>query len=210
MRTKTLLLTAALAAAGAASSMAQVYSVNAVGYVNLSIPVGFSIIANPLKAADNSVAALIASPPDNTVLYIYTNGKYKIDSFTGGSWDDGTEQLLPGQGAFIRNESTAAFTLTFVGEVMQGSLSTPIPAGFSMIASQVPQAGIVDTDLGLTPGENDVVYQFNGATQKYAVDSFSSGSWDTPTGPTIGVGEGFFYKNNNAATTWNRTFSVNQ
>ena len=39
MRTKTLLLTAALAAAGAATSMAQstIYSVNAVGYANITI-----------------------------------------------------------------------------------------------------------------------------------------------------------------------------
>ena len=47
MRTKTLLLTAALAAAGVVSSMAQVYSVNSVGYVNLTLPNGFSMIANP-------------------------------------------------------------------------------------------------------------------------------------------------------------------
>ena len=211
MRTKTLLLTAALAVAGAATSMAQVYSVNAVGYVNLTIGKGFSIIANPLKAADNSVAAVIAAPPENTVLYIFTNGKYKVDSFSSGSWDDGTESILPGQGFFIRNQSDAAFTLTFVGEVMQGTLSTPIPAGFSLISSQVPQSGALDTDLGLVFGENDVVYQFVSATQKYAVDSFSGGTWDTdPVHPTVAVGEGFFYKNNNAATTWNRTFSVNQ
>lgn len=210
MRTKTLLLTAALAAAGAVTSMAQVYSVNAVGYVNLTIPAGFSIIQNPLKAADNSVAAVIAAPPDNTVLYIFSGGKYKVDSFSGGSWDDGTEAILPGQGFFIKNQSGAAFTLTFVGEVMQGNLSTPLAAGFNLVGSQVPQAGIVDTDLGLTPGENDVVYQFLPATQKYAVDSFSGGSWDTATGPSVGVGEAFFYKNSNAATSWNRTFSVNQ
>src|SRR5947207_10303632 len=50
MRTKTLLLTAALAAAGAASAMAQnVYSVNAVGYANVSVPSGFSMIACPFE-----------------------------------------------------------------------------------------------------------------------------------------------------------------
>ena len=48
MRTKTLLLTAALSAAGIATSMAQVYSANAVGYVNKLIPTGFSMIANPV------------------------------------------------------------------------------------------------------------------------------------------------------------------
>src|SRR5882724_2120301 len=38
MRTKTLLLIAAVAVAGVVASNAQVYSVNAVGYVNKSIP----------------------------------------------------------------------------------------------------------------------------------------------------------------------------
>src|SRR6478672_7317898 len=46
MRTKTLLLTAALAAVGVSSSMAQVYSVNVVGYVNKSVPKGFYMLAN--------------------------------------------------------------------------------------------------------------------------------------------------------------------
>jgi hypothetical protein len=51
MRTKTLLLTAALAVAGLSSASAQVYSVNAVGYINLSLPKGFSMICNQLKAS---------------------------------------------------------------------------------------------------------------------------------------------------------------
>jgi len=210
MRTKTLLLTAALAAAGAVSSMAQVYSVNAVGYVNVTVPVGFSMIANPLKAADNSVAALLAAPPENTTVYLFANGKYSVDSFSLGSWDDGTEQLLPGGGAFIKNASSAAFTVTFVGEVMQGNLSNPIPAGFSIISSQVPQTGAVDTVLGLPVGEGDTVYQFDNAHNRYAVDSYSLGSWDTDTGPAPAVGEAFFYKNAGAAKNWTRTFSVNQ
>ena len=50
MRTKALLLGAAVGAIGLATSMAQVYSVNIVGYVNTTIPTGFSIICNPLNA----------------------------------------------------------------------------------------------------------------------------------------------------------------
>ena len=47
MRTKTLILTAFVGALGIAGASAQVYSVNAVGYVNKSLPKGFSIVANP-------------------------------------------------------------------------------------------------------------------------------------------------------------------
>ena len=42
MRTKTLLLTAVLGLASAATSMAQVYSANVVGYVNEPYPTGLS------------------------------------------------------------------------------------------------------------------------------------------------------------------------
>ena len=56
MRTKTLLLTAIVGALGFTAAQAQVYSVNAVGYVNKSIPSGFSIVANPLNNGDNKVS----------------------------------------------------------------------------------------------------------------------------------------------------------
>jgi hypothetical protein len=42
---------------------------------------------------------------------------------------------------------TGPATVTFVGEVPAGSLSNPIPKGFSIKASQVPQAGKASTDL---------------------------------------------------------------
>src|SRR5689334_14692664 len=55
MRTKTLLLTAALSAAGLLPSMAQVFSVNAVGYVNQSVPAnGLAILAVPLNGNPNN------------------------------------------------------------------------------------------------------------------------------------------------------------
>src|SRR5258707_15596446 len=55
MRTKTLFLTAAFSAAGMATSMAQtVYSVNIVGYINLPIVHGLSLVANQLNASPNN------------------------------------------------------------------------------------------------------------------------------------------------------------
>ncbi len=207
MRTKTLLLTAALGVAGVASSMAQVYSVNAVGYVNLTIPKGFSIVANPLNASANTISALFASAPDGTTIYKYNNatGKYAINSFSFGQWDNASDTLTPGQGAFISVLST--YTNTFVGEVMQGSLTNAIAKGFSIISSQVPQTGKLSTDLGYAAKEGDTVYKFSNATSKYVQSNFSFGSWDTE--PTINVGEGFFISTT-AATVWTRTFSTQQ
>src|SRR5947207_7701785 len=145
MRTKALLCAAALAA-GAVSSMAQsnVYSLNVVGYVNASIAGGgtsgkFQMIANPLNTTNNTVASLLPAPPDGTTLFKWTGTAFVSTTFFLGAWSDGTFTLNPGEGGIV--QSSAPFTNTFVGEVMQGSLANPYPAGFSIKASQVPQAG---------------------------------------------------------------------
>jgi hypothetical protein len=208
MRTKTLLLTAALVAAGVATSMAQsVFSVNAVGYVNVDVPQGFSIIANPLDAGagNNTVSKLLASVPDGTSVYKFVNGAYSVNTLDLGEWTLPNDTLAPGEGAFIRSPS--ATKVTFVGEVMQGSLSNPIPAGFSIKSSQVPQAGKIDTDLGFPAQDGDTIYQFNNAKNSYDVHTLDLGEWSGGT-PTPKVGEGFFVKVAKA-TNWTRTFSVN-
>src|SRR2546427_12593550 len=106
MRTKTLLLTAALTAAGALSSMAQVYSVNIVGYINLTIPKGFSMIANQLNASpDNTLATVLASVPENTTVYKFNAvaGHYDSSNFSADNpgWTVPGMPLTPVEVAFI-------------------------------------------------------------------------------------------------------------
>lgn len=207
MRTKTLVLTAALGVAGIATSMAQVYSVNAVGYVKVTVPVGFSIIANPLDAGtgNNMLSKLFTAPTDGTTVYKFNGTSYDISTFSFGSWD--TDRTLnPGEAAFIQPGS-GAFDVVFVGEVKQGHLVTTVPAGFSMVASQVPQAGGLTADLKYTPAtDGDTVYAFNNGTGKYDIGTFSFGTWDTE--PNLAVAQGFFLQSG-AAGTWTRDFSVN-
>lgn len=64
MRTKTLILSAMIGVAGIASSFAQnVYSVNVVGYINLTLTTPFSMIANQLdNLQGNLVKDLIPAP----------------------------------------------------------------------------------------------------------------------------------------------------
>jgi hypothetical protein len=220
MRTKTLLLTAALSAAGVASSMAQgtVFSVNAVGYVNTTVNPGFAIIANPLTASDNSIQSLFGNGiqgtiPDGFSVYRFTGTGFAIAQYSAF---DGTfsptsvasQSILPGEGVFVKNPSTSPVTITFVGEVSQGNLVNAYPKGLSLKASQVPQEAPVDT-MGFKGQAGDQIYMFNTTTQKYViytVDSFS-GVFDPPL-PALKVGEGFFLKAG-AAGSWNRTFSVN-
>jgi hypothetical protein len=209
MRTKTLLLTAALGAAGLATSMAQtVYSVNAVGYVNLALPVGFSIISNPLNNANNNVTNLFASAPEGTTIYKYNGATYATTILDFGDWSNKGITVVPGEAIFIKIPPGSAYTNTFVGDVMSGNLTNSIPTGFSLRSSQVPQAGLLGTDLKYTPAEGDTVYQFNPAAQNYLpARIFDFGAWNTE--PNLKVGEGFFIKNSTTGTRlWTRQFSI--
>jgi hypothetical protein len=226
MRTKTLLLIAAVGAAGVATSMAQVYSVNAVGYVNKTVPKnGFAMISNPLVAATNTVNALFQPVPVGFQVFVYTPGK----GFDVGTYDDlegaflpasvGNATVLPGQGVFVKNPTSADVTITFVGEVKQGHLSTPLVPGLQIVSSQVPQSGTAadlglphTTEAGLTPG--DQVYQFitTPATdpnyQKYYVSTFDDLENNyLPPLKTLDVGDAVFVKLAKA-NSWTRDFTV--
>ncbi|MBM3880242.1 MAG: hypothetical protein FJ387_11070 [Verrucomicrobia bacterium] len=205
MRTTALFLTAALSA-GAATTLAQVYSVNAVGYINLQLPVGFSMVANQLDAGtgNNTVSKLLASVPDGTIVYKYTAGAFQINAFDLGEWSFPNATLEPGEGAFIRLPSAA--TVTLVGEVPQGNLTTALPAGFSIVSSKVPQTGQLDTVLGFPVADGDIVYRFNNATGAYSIHIFDLGEWDNPPSPAVGEA---FWARKVAAATWTRQFSVN-
>jgi hypothetical protein len=218
MRTKTLLLTAALSAAGIATSMAQVYSVNAVGYVNTTLVPGFNLVSNPLNNTEpngNTIGNLFGSLPDGTQVYRFAGSKFEIatkDELAGG-YDPVSERnqtIMPGQGVFVKNNTTANQTVTFVGEVPQGNLVVNIPAGFSIVSSPVPQAGKVTPDLAFVPGNGDQLYFWNKTQQKYSIHTYDAtfGEYDVAL-PTLDVGEAFFIRKN-AAGTWTRNFSVNQ
>jgi hypothetical protein len=220
MRTKTLLLTAALSAAGIATSMAQVYSVNAVGYVNVALTPGFNMVANQFTASSYAISNVVPSAPLASTVCVFVNNNFQTSVFDefSSAWSNPNLLLPLGAGFFINNPGAAA-TLTMVGEVPQGLLTTQIPAGFSIRSSQVPQAGAVE-DLGLVPGNTDTIFRFIANIQNYAqytVDEFS-GDWQANTpgfpvdpvkGPTVAVGEAFYYNNVAGTATWTRTFTVN-
>jgi hypothetical protein len=212
MRTKTLLLTAAIGAAGIATSMAQVFSVNAVGYVTTKVPAGkFALISNPLNAADNTIDKLFAGLPAGTQIFKFDGTKYSI-----GAFDDfdqnygalGKQTLVPGEGVFVKNNSAAEIAITFVGEVPQGDLKNPLPKGLSIRSSQVPQAGNLNV-LGLKGAPGDQVFKFNVATQAYQPGAFDDFDNKWPDNLTIDVGEALFVSKA-AAGSWDRSFNVNQ
>ena len=217
MRTKTLLLTAALCAAGAATSMAQVYSVNMVGYINQTVPSGFSLIANQLNASpDNKVTTLFAAPPDQTQVFkfIPATSTFQFIQFVDGAWegDNVNMTLGPGEGVFINPPSS--FPVTFVGEVALSS-SVALTPGFQIVSSALPQSlpltGAPPAGLGFPIGEGDQVYQFNPTTDSYKFNQFVDGAWEGDSlgqPPTPAIGESFYYKRAAGTANWTRTFSV--
>lgn len=212
MRTKTLLLSAAVGAAGLLAADAQVYSVNSVGYINVPISPGYNMISNPLVPAGSALnlnTVLPVAAEDevvftwNTTTQSYNNSIYVANV----GWVPNLA-LTPGEGFFY--QAAAAGTVTFVGEVRQtgkGLVNKSIVTGYNLVSSQVPQAATLDT-LGLPGSDDDVVFRWNVAAQSYVVGgTFVTGvGW--AGGTTVGVAEAFFVQAS-APLTWTRTFSVN-
>jgi hypothetical protein len=239
MRTKTLILSGLLAALSGASSMAQVYSLNAVGYINVAIPTGFSIIADQLYATNQQTAQSIdaifaptllnggATTPDpyaGCILFPYTTayvGALIVEQLAGQApfWNSPTEaagtSFNPGQACFIYNPG-APFTMTFVGQVPQGTVTNTLLQGFNLVSSIVPQTGAIDTDLGITPGVGDIAFTYVSGVGYNQANIFEStggpGFWSAPgqASPTNTVGLGFFYYSASATpNNWVRTFNIN-
>jgi hypothetical protein len=218
MRTKTLVLSALLAmAASPLLAQSNVYSVNAVGYVQVVFqPNKFTMVANPLNTTNNSIGSLFTSFPNGTQFYKWNGASYDIAQFLFGAWDNPQYTLNPGEGCFIQTKGTALWTNTFVGEVLQGNLTNSIPNGFSMRSSMVPQAGDADS-LGLSASlkNGDSVLEYNATKGSYDIWQILFGQWSDPNGgntpPPIGVAQSVFIGTSGAAgpRNWTRAFSVN-
>ena len=204
--------------AGVAASEAQtVYSVNAVGFVNVTAPVGFSMIANPLATANATVATLLPGMPNNTKLFKFNpaTGSFVINTYRTAlsNWTDPTMTLAPGEGAFFQNVTAAPMVLTFTGEVIQGNAgdaqtTVNLPTGFAIVSSVIPQSGQLDTVLSFPVGQNDKVYRFDNASNNYVIYTYRNGAWLGGNIPSPAVGESFFSQKV-SGTTWQRSFSVN-
>jgi uncharacterized protein YukE len=207
MRTKTLLLTAALGAAFVASSMAQVYSVNIVGYANVSLPAGqFRLVSNPLDDGTNTVVSLGAQLANKSAIQTWNGtsfdafNKSAAGAFSG--WNTNTS-IPVGQGFFIR--SSNSITYTFVGNVIvnpPGTNTTALPAGlFVLKGSAIPFSGDIAgpnaLNLGPSLANKSTIQTWNGsgfdAFNKSAAGAFNG--WNTNT--TIDVAQGFFVRSSN-------------
>jgi hypothetical protein len=223
MRTKALLVTAALGAVGIASVMADpVYSVNVVGFINMTVPAGgYALLGNQLNGTNNLVATIIPTfVQDGQLLTWDAAGQTFLQFFydAGGGWMDGNlnpanPALTPGQGFFLWNAGATPYTVTFVGEVPQGTaLNTTISPNYAMVASIPPLAGDV-VSLGLPVAQDNQILKWDLVHQTYLQYFYDAGGgWMdgnlNPVSIPISVGEGFFVWNTGAAMQWTQNFSV--
>jgi hypothetical protein len=234
MRTKVLICAAALAASLASSMAQNVYSLNVVGYVNVTLPAHeFTAVANPLDA---SMGGTIATGNDMTNLFnintapLIANGS-KIQQFISAISDYGTSisyvsttkkwggnfSMPPAAGALYYNNGSAATVVTFTGQVPQGTynVNTLNAHQFTLTGSPIPIGGDVTnstTVVGLVPSNGDTVTTWNSAISDWnTVTKWTQTTkkWSVSSSSTIGVGQGFLYYNNGAANNvWVSNFTV--
>jgi hypothetical protein len=198
-------------------AQANVYSLNVVGYVNVPSVAGFNVAANPLVGSpDNTLNTVLSGPnvPDNTIVFQWNTTLQDFDSIlptyatSSGTWSPNVP-VIQGQGIFLL--APANFTNTFVGEVKQGTTTTPIAPGFNGIASPVPIGGDTGTVLAqMTPLDNDLAFKWDTTLQDFgsiATYATSSSSWSPVV--NFAVGEGIFYLSGAGGTVnWVRSFTV--
>src|SRR6266851_5591977 len=177
--TKTLLLAAVLSAAGIASTLAQVYSVNVVGYINLTLSPGLNLITAQLKGTNQNVNTILASTtpqlPDNSFLFTWNAANQKFDNAllsAGGVWYDqttgtpATTTVSAGQAFFLQNAGTANITLTLVGEVPTGATAVSVVNGLGFYGDPAPVSQNIVTN-GFPVGDNDLLYTWDATRQTY-------------------------------------------
>jgi hypothetical protein len=193
-----------------ASAADPVYSVNVVGYHKRTIPSGFSMFANQVDGATNTIVGLFPTPAVGTKIFKFVGSGFTSSEYLGAPFNtwfpDGSATLNPGEGAFIFNPG-AEFTNIFAGEVLIGSLTNNLPAGFSITSSMLPQGGALASGLGLPASVGDKVFTFNaGNYTSYELLGPPFNTW-FPSEPSVSVGDSFWVFKTSSAV-WVRQFSV--
>lgn len=233
MRTKALLCAAALVAAGAtAMAQSNVYSLNVVGYVNLTLNAGeFTAVANQMDAdgtgTNNSIATVFGTNlPAPSAVYKWNaaQGTFNVFQYTksgratAATWTPTSAiSFNPGEMALVQIPAGSPVTLTTLGNVLQGSLvnpNIPVGGGFCGVSMMYPVGGQIQSALNYTPQINEAVYKWNSAQGTFNVFQYSKSGRSTaatwlPSQPTINVGEGFLLQSV-AGSTWSNNFTVPQ
>jgi hypothetical protein len=216
------ILSLGLVATTFAQTTTNVYSKNAVGYVNLSLPKGFTPVAVPLT--DSTVPLTVTKVfgttiPDGTSLYFYnsTLQKYRTITYSvpdGGWIDDETgdpaanTELPRNQGLWVNLPDMGEdvkLNVSIVGEVpsAQNAATTEVSVanGFALICYPYPTSTLfTNTTLSIGAVDGDSIYAWKtGGGYASGTYSPSDGGWiDDETGEPLGLmlqpGRSYWYR----------------
>jgi len=216
MKAKTLLIAAAALAAGVMHSQAQVYSQNIVGYVNVPLTnsSGYTLISNPLDfdgtGTNNTIYTSVGTNlPAGSIVEAWTGTSFKLSTLSGGVWSSASnvnvqKAVQPGSGFFLYVPTPT--NVTFVGNVITGTNTYPVVAGYQVVSFNSPVAGRIEEDLGYQPTIGDVAEVWTGSTFK--LHTFNGGvSWSGGGDPTLNVGAALFL-NSFSNTNWTKILNV--
>jgi hypothetical protein len=216
MKAKTLLIAAAALAAGVMHSQAQVYSQNIVGYINVPLNPGYNLVANQLDldgtGTNNSLYTSIGTNlPANTQVLAWGGSSYITTKLlSSGKWLANnqffTNAVNPGSGFFLNLAGSVSTNITFVGNVITGTNSYPVVAGYQIVAPSAPVAGTLDTTNGYRPSKNDQVVIWNNSTASYTTKKFTGTTW-LGGDPQLTVGQAVFL-NASSNNVWSEVLNV--
>lgn len=176
----------------------QGYSANIVGYANVVIPKGFSMIANQFNVTpDNSLSNVFPNPPENTTIYKFNGQGYNSYNFSADNpgWFPSNGSLAPGEGAFVGIDpgyAPSGTNLAFVGQVQLSSFPS-LANGCSIISVPIPVSDTLD-NLRFPVCENDTIFFFRqDPVGHYIFYNWSADNpgW-VPQTPKPKVGESFY------------------
>lgn len=190
-------------------------SLNITGFyqVTLAANGGTTAVANQLNnPAGNTLEVLFPSVPIDTTVYFWDpvaqsdnpTVSYVKSHKTGiVGWDTPGVTLNPGQGVRMINPSNAPFTVTFVGDVPEGSqlngnFATTIGQS-TLVSSIIPLSGTLDS-LGFPVTNGDQIEQLTNALPPlWNTTIYTNGAWN-PSSPLIGLGQCFFVVSGSSAS----------
>lgn len=185
------------------------YSLNVVGYINLTIDAGDNLIANQLSAV-----------PDNTLDSVFPAGAGVLPGSTFSEWNPVTSQLLPsstfngtswsinytlapnGMGGVL--DSPGNTVVTTSGNVVNLNLAPnanpfytfvpPVlsPGTYLLAAAGPVSPGTFNLIIGSDPVAGDAVETLDALTQTYTTTTFNGTTWDNGA-PSLGIDQSAYF-----------------
>jgi hypothetical protein len=164
------------------------------GSYTVTVPNGWSMIANHLDRGSNTLDEVMPNAPNGTECYAWDVALQDLNPsaytfVTGVGWWPANGKLPPGQPMFLMNPA-GPFSLTFTGQVHTPIIPLSLNRSvFYFLSRQTVGTGTFENITGLAPEEGTTVLLWDVATQDYHTNLFTGGQWQ-PTNPIVAIGQG--------------------